>query len=750
VPGLPPAGIAMKFTSTLRRTLSLHFLLVTILPALLFGLLATSLLQKHLESGIYERNQVLSQDIAAAAEQFLSRAETSLGTVAKVVENGTIIQPGSVDAYLEMVVQRLSWIESIYILDDKRHIRYLGLDARASLRRDDYQGFDFSHHALFEKHANLEMPVWSDTFVSLVTGMPSVTLAIPIKGGILLGNISLQDLSHQLARFSLDRNDNCAIIDHIGTLIASNDPVLVTQRVNFGHHTSVRQALSGQGKTIMERHADIQILESTTEITRTGWVAWVGVDYGAKMRPVEHIRDILIAIMLMSMVLAAGVALVDAHRLMRPLSTLSERAGQIGSGQYEANFPPSGFVEIDSLASGLKDMSQAIRDREASLINSEQRFRDLVNSIDGVVWEMDMQTGNYLFVSEQSAAMFGHPPARWLEDPDFWSSHVHPDDFERVVIRGRHSLALDDKHDLEYRFLTASGAPLWVRDLVTVVWEDDEPRRLLGVIIDTSARKKAEEELQHYRSHLEELVAQRTLELQKAQGELVEKERLAVLGQLTATVSHEIRNPLGTVANSLYLIREVLDRNCLAKVERPLALADRSVQRCDGIISELLDFTRQRELRCEPVKIDAWLAGMLEEMVWPPGVKCCWNFGSGAVVTADPERLRRALVNVITNALQAMEGKDGDQTLEALTRTHGNRCEIIVKDSGGGIPAEIMERIFEPLFSTKNFGVGLGVPIIRNIMEDHGGGVEYRSKVGEGTVVTLWLPLSAATTTTTD
>lgn len=733
----------MKFTSTLRRTLSLHFLLVTILPTLLFGLMAISLLQKHLESGIYERNQMLSQDIAATAELFLARAEVSLGSVARVIEHGAIIRPESVDAYLETVVQRLSWIESIYILDDSRHVKYLGLDTRDNQRRDDYRGVDFSHHALFGKRAIIDRPVWSDTFVSLVTGEPSVTLAIPLSDGMLLGNISLQDLSHQLARFSLDRNDNCAIIDHIGTLIASNDPVLVSQRVNFGHHTSVIQALSGQGKTIMERHADIQILESTAEITRTGWVAWVGVDYGAKMMPVKHFRDILIAVMLVSMLLAAGVALVDAHRLMRPLSTLSERAGQIGSGQYDANFPPSGLAEIDSLAFGLKDMSQAIRDREASLISSEQRFRDLVNSIDGVVWEMDMQDGRYLFVSEQSAAMLGHPSARWLEDPDFWSRHVHPDDFERVVIRGRRSLALDEKHDLEYRFLTASGAPLWVRDLVTVVWEDEEPRRLLGVIIDTSARKKAEEELQHYRAHLEELVAQRTLELQKAQGELVEKERLAVLGQLTATVSHEIRNPLGTVANSLYLIREVLDQNCLAKVERPLALADRSVQRCDGIISELLDFTRQRELRSEPLQIDVWLAGVLEELVWPPGVKCIWNFGSDTTVTADPERLRRAMVNVITNALQAMEGKSGEQTLEILTRTREKRCEIIVKDSGGGIPAEIMERIFEPLFSTKNFGVGLGVPIIRNIMEDHGGGVEYRSKVGAGTVVTLWLPLSA-------
>jgi signal transduction histidine kinase len=222
------------------------------------------------------------------------------------------------------------------------------------------------------------------------------------------------------------------------------------------------------------------------------------------------------------------------------------------------------------------------------------------------------------------------------------------------------------------------------------------------------------------------------------------KERLAVLGQLTATVSHEIRNPLGTVSNSLYLLRETLGADCLGKVERPLALAERSVQRCDGIISELLDFTRRRELQVESVALDAWLTEVLDEMVWPAEVQRSWNCASGVTVEIDPERLRRALINVITNALQAMEGNTAQPRLEISTRRDAGRCEIVIKDNGRGIPDELRERIFEPLFSTKNFGVGLGVPIIRNIMVDHHGGVDYQSEVGKGTTVTLWLPLPAA------
>jgi PAS domain S-box-containing protein len=490
------------------------------------------------------------------------------------------------------------------------------------------------------------------------------------------------------------------------------------------------------------------MLESTAIIARTGWISWVGVDLGAKMLPVENIRNLLSGILLLAVLFGAGFALIDVKRLLLPISALSGRAGQIGAGQYDLSFASSGFDEIDQLAANLQSMAQAIQDREQSLINSEQRFRNLVNSIDGVVWEMDVATGRYLFVSDRSLTLLGHPPSQWQNDPAFWSRYVHPADlenFERLGIRERRDLARNNRHDLEYRLLSAEGEALWVRDLVTLVGAPDQPSRLLGVMISIMDRKRAEAELARYRVHLEELVTQRTSQLQEAQNELVQKERLAVLGQLTATVSHELRNPLGTVSNALYMLRETLGRECLGRIERPLALAERSIQRCDGIISELFDFTLQRKLERVPVQLDVWLAGVLDEMVWPANVRCHWHLAGGATVLADPERLRRALVNVVANALQSMDEKGLDeQRLEISTHRRADRTEIVVIDSGCGIPEEIRARIFEPLFSTKSFGVGLGVPIIRNIMTDHGGGVDYQSKVGEGTTVTLWLPLAAA------
>ena len=222
---------------------------------------------------------------------------------------------------------------------------------------------------------------------------------------------------------------------------------------------------------------------------------------------------------------------------------------------------------------------------------------------------------------------------------------------------------------------------------------------------------------------------------------MVQKERLAVLGQLTATVSHEIRNPLGTVANSLYLLKEALQGDDFPHLARPLQLAERNVERCDSIISDLLDFSRQRKIEKEAVPIDEWLAELLDELTFPADISCHWLLNAQAVALIDKERLRRVLVNVITNALQSMdEVSVTAKVLEINTMVAVGRCEIIVCDTGVGMSEDVMARIFEPMFSTKNFGVGLGVPIIKNIMEGHGGGVVYQSSPHKGTTVTLWLP----------
>jgi signal transduction histidine kinase len=263
---------------------------------------------------------------------------------------------------------------------------------------------------------------------------------------------------------------------------------------------------------------------------------------------------------------------------------------------------------------------------------------------------------------------------------------------------------------------------------------------------EVAEHERTEEELERYQGHLEELVQKRTRELGDAQAELVRRERLSALGQLTATVAHEIRNPLGTVRTSVFSIGDAIERDEMSRVERALQLAERNIIRCDGIIVELLDYTRDRVLQLEPTPIDTWLEMVLDEQPIPPDIVCTRELDASVQVLIDGENFRRAIVNVIDNAIHALQDEEspGDQLTvgaHVVKDGAGRRLEIRIGDTGYGIPADVLPRVFEPLFSTKSFGVGLGLPIVKDILELHGGGVEIRSKESEGTTVTLWLPV---------
>ena len=256
--------------------------------------------------------------------------------------------------------------------------------------------------------------------------------------------------------------------------------------------------------------------------------------------------------------------------------------------------------------------------------------------------------------------------------------------------------------------------------------------------------------LEQYRSNLEELVSERTRELEAAQKELVSKEKLAVMGTLSAMVSHEIRNPLGTIRNTIFNIKQLISKNNY-ELEPELDRIERNVIRCDHIIEELLDFTRLHERNFEHVNIDPWLSELIDEQSVPETTTITTNLKAQVVVHIDNESFRRAVINVIQNGIQAMtkvkldkkseQFKQKDMRLAIESRVRQGRVELVIADNGEGIPQANLDKIYEPLYSTKSFGVGLGLPIVKGIMEQHLGGIDIDSQVGIGTKVTLWLPI---------
>lgn len=262
---------------------------------------------------------------------------------------------------------------------------------------------------------------------------------------------------------------------------------------------------------------------------------------------------------------------------------------------------------------------------------------------------------------------------------------------------------------------------------------------------EVTIRTRAEALLEQHSENLEEIVAERTRVLADVQEELIRKERLATLGQLTATVSHELRNPLGTIQSSLFLIEKRV-RGLGLNVEPALERTARSVRRCDKIIEELLDFTRANEIVPQTVQTDPWLREALDDIGAPERVTLTLDLDCPACVRIDRELMRRVLINLLDNAVQAMNEDPGpERAILIRSALREGRAEITMEDTGPGIAPEALDRIFEPLFSTKNFGIGLGTNIMRNIMLRHNGGIEYANRADRtGARVLIWLPACGA------
>jgi PAS domain S-box-containing protein len=242
-------------------------------------------------------------------------------------------------------------------------------------------------------------------------------------------------------------------------------------------------------------------------------------------------------------------------------------------------------------------------------------------------------------------------------------------------------------------------------------------------------------------------VEERTSELRAAQNELVRSERLSALGQLTATVAHELRNPLSAIRNTVFVIKDSATKGGLS-LERPITRVERNISRCDRIITDLLDYTRMRELQCAPVAADEWFREVLAEQHVPEGIELVCDLAApGCQINCDSDRLRRVVVNLLDNAAQALADlgeSAGKRRITVRSRATNSGFECTIEDTGPGIPNDVLPKVFEPLFSTKSFGTGLGLPTVKQIVEQHGGSIEIFSEVGTGTMVVVLLPICSA------
>jgi len=257
------------------------------------------------------------------------------------------------------------------------------------------------------------------------------------------------------------------------------------------------------------------------------------------------------------------------------------------------------------------------------------------------------------------------------------------------------------------------------------------------VVRDITERKQAEEALKEYSGRLEEMVEQRTKELRETQEQLIRKEKLAAIGQLGASIGHELRNPLGVIKNSTYYLEMKLG-DADEKVRKHLGIIDKEIARANKIIRDLMDFARVREPTLQKVDANHLVMEAISRSQIPENVEVITRLKKELpLLRADPDQIEQVFINLILNAAQAMP--DGGR-LEIATRAEDGFILIEFKDHGCGIPEEDLGKLFEPLFTTKTKGIGLGLAISKQLIEAHQGSIEVASEVGKGATFRVRLP----------
>lgn len=647
---------------------------------------------------------VVTRDIGEliATREALEESERSYRTILEASPNA-------------VSVSRLS--DSICVLVNEAFARHTGYS------REEVVGRRLQDLSLFENRADAER--FGDTFLSLgrVDGMD---LRFRKKDGTFTENL----VSARSIRFG---KEPCVL------MLATNiDTLKATQRALSEREANYRTILETAPYAIMvTRLEDGTYLEVNDALCRTTGYRREEIIgktvFELKMYKSDDDRQRMLE------------ALRRDGRVYAMEFEFPDKDGRLS--EYLFSTTPFNYQGEACLLSMTVDISRQ-KAAETALRRSEQKYRNVLMNMEEGYWEVDLQ-GRFTFVNDAECRIRRCPAEKLIgkKYQDFTSPETAENilqTFEAVYRTGAPAML----HDHE--MIREDGSVAVVESSVSLQKDEiGRPVGFFGIARDITEKKKAVTELEHYRRHLEEMVRERTRELESAQNELVKRERLSVLGQLTATVSHELRNPLGVIRSSnFYLQRKVGTDD--PKVDKHFKRIEEQVNLCDLIVSDLLEYTRGRTVALEQRPITPWLEQLIDQLAETQDLTIEKHFSQTLpAVPHDQEKMRRVFINLIENAAYAvramaeMQAKAGKayQPGIRVTATESEEMVVIeVRDNGIGMDEATRQHAFEPLFTTRARGTGLGLANVQKIVAEHDGKVSLVSEPGKGTIVTVVLP----------
>ena len=413
----------------------------------------------------------------------------------------------------------------------------------------------------------------------------------------------------------------------------------------------------------------------------------------------------------------------------------------------------------------VRDITERKRIEEA-LRESEERYRKLIEAFPDIIMLTDLN-GNILYGNDPLERITGITPNDYNNPKHV--ANIHPDDFKMVSDAINDLFNSNKTHTevIENRFIDSWGNLHWFSGRIAKLNINDQIV-LQTVSRDITEKKIIEKELEEYRNRLEQLVRERTEELNTAneellsqkeelqttlnvlntaQSQLIQSEKMASLGVLSAGIAHEINNPLNFIHGGILGIEKYFQDHLEKHINEVLPLLNAvniGVERASAIVSSLSHYSRRDEMskvECDMHAIINNCLIMLQNQLKDKVEIKRQYTKKPHTVLGNEGKLHQAILNIITNAEQSI---DESGTITIRTEVSKDNILITIVDSGYGIGQEHLQKIFDPFFTTKapGKGVGLGLSISYNIIQEHNGSIEFESQLGKGTKAIIKLPVS--------
>ena len=807
------------------------FVAVVCVALVINGLLEVWGSYREHKSALIRIQHEQAEAAATKISQFIKEIENQVGWTTQLLWSAETIEQRRFDAL--RLLRQVPAITELAQVDasgkEQLRVSRLAMDVLGS-------GLDLSNEPKFTEA--VKNKVYYGPVYFRRESEPYMTLSLAgtrRDAGVSIAEVNLKLIWDVVSRIKVGERGQAYVVDRRGRLIAHPDISLVLRNTDMTRLAQVQAAQRGTAAPEDEipTATDLQgrtVLTAFAPVAPLGWTVFVELPLGEAYQPLMASIQRSALVLLAALCLAAVAGIFLARRMVVPIQALRTGAARIGSGDLSQRIEVKTGDELEALADQFNDMAGRLQESYTGLENKvEQRTQELAQSVKELRALGEVTQAVNSTVDLETVLSTIVAKAAQLSNTEAGAIYVFDEVTEEFRLRATYGLdsrAVAEIRDRQIRLgETAIGEAALQRTPIQIPDLQNDPSSTLDIIIRAGFRalliipllsneqivgalvvrrrlpgefsKSTVELLQTFgaqsvlaiqNARLFESVGARTRELAKslddlrtAQDRLVQTEKLASLGQLTAGIAHEIKNPLNFVNNfssvSSELVGELRDAlkgvNLDSKLRTEIdEIADmlqgnleKVVQhgkRADSIVKNMLLHSRQGSGEHRFVDVNAVVEESLnlayhgaraEKQGFNITLEKSFDPGAGEV-DLFPQEITRVLLNLIMNGFYAAtkrkaeaNGADYEPKLAATTKSLGDSVEIRIRDNGTGIPPEVKEKMFNPFFTTKpaGEGTGLGLSISHDIIvKQHGGSIEVDTKPGQYTEFRIVLPRKAA------